>query len=137
MGGYSRAAQTMNFAWQIARKIDRLDMGDYSTRGRLDKLVVIFGMVRAINPVEEDKDEKSRKADEGDKFRSIAGIIEILAARRKRLRTPESRLKISDSDLSEGNEIEDELDGFWDDLSEVIYRCKITDNVRPPEESAP
>lgn len=127
----------MNFAWQVARKIDRLDMGDYSTRGRLDKLVVIFGLVRAINPVEDEKDEAKRKDDEGDSFRSISDIITHIAGRRKRLRTPESRLKITDSDLNEGGEIENDLDGFWDDLSEVIFRCKITDNVRPPEETAP
>lgn len=133
-----KAFQPMNFAWQIARKIDRLDMGEYSTKERLNSLVVIFSLVRAINPKESDKDENEMRIDEGDKFRSINEIIEHMSARRKKLRTPENKMKMNDSDMSQlDNAIEDELDGFWDDLSEVIFRCKITDNVRPPEEAAP
>ena len=135
---FGKGFQPMNYAWQIARKIDRLDMGEYSTKSRLNNLVVIYGLVRAINPTEKTDDEESLQQEEGEKFRSIAEIIALIAERRSRLRKPENKMKMNDSDLSAtDNDIENELDGFWDDLAEVIYRCKITDNVRPPEESAP
>lgn len=138
MAAFGKAFQPMNFAWQVARKIDRMDMGEYSTKGRLNNLVVIFGLVRAINPKESESEETKIKDEEGEKFRSISDIIAQMAKRRETLRGPENKMKMNDSDLGQmDNNIENELDGFWDDLAEVIYRCKITDNVRPPEESAP
>jgi hypothetical protein len=138
MAAFGKGFQPMNFAWQIARKIDRLDMGEYTTRARLNNLVVIYGLVRAINPVEDPKDESTRKKDEGEKFRSVTDIISLMAERRKKLRDPENKMKMNDSDLGQiDSNIENELDGFWDDLAEVIFRCKITDSVRPQEETAP
>jgi len=135
---FGKSFQPMNFAWEIARKIDRLDIDEYTTRGRMNRLVVLYGLVRAINPKEKPDDEEELRREEGGKFRAIPDIIQEMAARRRRLRHPEIKMKMDDDDLSRtDNDIENDLDGFWDDLAEVIYRCRIIENVRAPEESAP
>ncbi len=133
-----KSQQPMDFKWQIARKIDRLDMGEYSTESRFNRLVVIFGLVRAINPKESQDDEKSQQDEAGEKFRSIETILGVMDRTVKQLRTPEEKLKMKDDTLGMmETETENKLDGFWYDLSEVIFRCKITDNVRISEEAAP
>lgn len=124
----------MDFKWQIARKIDRLDMGEYSTESRFNRLVVIFGLVRAINPKESQDEEKTQMSEAGDQFRSIETIIGVMDKTVKQLRTPEDKIKMKDETLGlMETEIENKLDGFWYDLSEVIFRCKITDSVRASE----
>ncbi len=133
-----KSQQPMDFKWQIARKIDRLDMGEYSTESRFNRLVVIFGLVRAINPKESQDDEKSQQDEAGEKFRSIETILGVMDQTVKQLRTPEEKLKMKDDTLGMmETETENKLDGFWYDLAEVIFRCKITDNVRISEEAAP
>lgn len=133
-----KSQQPMDFKWQIARKIDRLDIGEYSIDSRFNRLVVIFGLVRAINPKETPDDEKSQRDEARDQFRSIETIIGLMNQTVKQLRTPEEKLKMKDESLGMmETDIENKLDGFWYDLSEVIFRCKITDNVRVSEEAAP
>jgi hypothetical protein len=135
---YGKAQQPMDFKWQIARKIDRLDMGDYTTISRFNRLVVIYGLVRAINPKESKEEETAQQEESGDKYRSIADIITDIDMLVKKLRTPEEKIKMSDEGLgSMDSDIESQLDGFWYDLAEIIFRCKITDNVRVSEEAAP
>jgi hypothetical protein len=51
----------MDEEWQIARKVDRLDMGTYDTRERFNRLVVIFGLVRSIDPEDVDEDGEKKK----------------------------------------------------------------------------
>jgi hypothetical protein len=135
---YGKAQQPMDFKWQIALKIDRLDMGDYNTQSRFNRLVVIYGLVRAINPKESEQEEKIQQEEAGDLYRSIADINDQLDKLVKDLRTPSEKLKMADEGLGLMNtDIESRLDGFWYDLAEIIHRCKITDNVRVTEESAP
>ncbi len=135
---YGKAQQPMDFAWQIARKIDRLDMGDYNTQSRFNRLVVIYGLVRAINPKESTEEEKTQLEEAGGTFRSISQIIDAIDDLVKKLRTPEEKLKMSDEGIgSVTADTESRLDGFWYDLAEVINRCHITDKVRATEEAAP
>ena len=135
---YGKAQQPMDFKWQIARKIDRLDMGDYTTESRFNRLVVIYGLVRAINPKESKEEEKTQQEEAGETFRSISSIIDKVDDLVKTLRTPAEKLKRTEDGLGLVNtDTESKLDGMWYDLAEIIHRCKITDNVRVSEEAAP
>jgi hypothetical protein len=137
MAGYGKTQQ-MDFKWQIARKIDRLDMGDYNTNSRFNRLVVIYGLVAAIFPKESEEEENAHRSDYGELFRPVPEIMKAMDDSIKDLRSPESKLKMMDESLSPAETtIESKLDKIWFDLSEVIYRCKITDNVRVSEEAAP
>ena len=128
----------MDFKWQVARKIDRLDMGEYSTNSRFNRLVVIFGLVRAIDPKESSDEETKQQEENGNTFRAIPGLIATMNERINALRTPSNKLKMSDESFNTPDtDIESQLDAFWYELAEVIYRCKITDNVRVSEEPAP
>ena len=90
MASYGKA-QPMDFKWQIARKIDRLDMGDYNTNSRFNRLVVIYGLVSAIFPKEsEDEEEKSRN-EYGDLFRTIPVIMKEVDDSIKELCTPDAK----------------------------------------------
>jgi hypothetical protein len=136
---YGKAQQPMDFKWQIARKIDRLDMGEYSTSSRFNRLIVIYGLVRAINPKENADDETVRIDEDGDQFRAVnPDILDSLDNSIKSLRNPEDKLKMEDESMSLGEtDIETKLDAIWYELAEVVFRCKITDNVRVTEEAAP
>jgi len=135
---YGKAQQPMDFKWQVARKIDRLDMGEYSTNSRFNRLVVIFGLVRAIDPKESSDEETKQQEENGNTFRAIPGLIATMNERINALRTPSNKLKMSDESFNTPDtDIESQLDAFWYELAEVIYRCKITDNVRVSEEPAP
>lgn len=131
---YSKSSQLMNFPWLIARKLDRLDMGEYSTSSQFHRLDDIYGLVRGINPKETEQEVKDQQEEAGDKFRSIADIMDGLNAVIKSLRTQDAQLRMKDKDISAiETEIEGRLGGLAYDLKEVIYRCKITDSVRAPE----
>lgn len=135
---YGKTQQQMDFKWQIARKIDRLDMGEYSTNSRFDRLIVIYGLVRAINPKEKEEEENIRRIEDEDLFRAIPEIIKSIESRVKKLRNPNAKLKMSDESFDLGEtDIENTLDGLWYEIAEIVSRCKLTDNVRVSEESAP
>ena len=137
MAAYGKTQQ-MDFKWQIARKIDRLDMGDYNTNARFNRLVVIYGLVSAIFPKESEDEETKCRTEYGELFRTIPVIMKEMDDSIKALRTPDAKLKMEDPSFSPSETtIESNLDKLWFDLSEVIYRCKITDNVRVSEEAAP
>ena len=55
----------MDFKWQISRKIDRLDLGSFAAIEFFYRTAIIFGLVRAMDPKE--KDREGAAAAEGER----------------------------------------------------------------------
>jgi hypothetical protein len=131
--------QQMNFPWLIARLLDRMGMGEYSSARRFNELTWLFGYVRAINPKESEDEEKTGQEEDKEKFRAIPVILQDCGVLIKKIvKDPEMKLKMKDESIG-GLDVGIDADlmtlGF--DLQEIIFRCKITDNVRVTEEAVP
>jgi hypothetical protein len=138
MVSYGKGQQQMNTAWLIARKWDRIDMGEYSLLAMFRKLEVLFWAHRALNPSETREEEDKRRDDEGDTFRTIPELIISIDNRIKSLKTPDANIKMIDDSLNFGETtIENQLSGIGSELWEITVRCKLIDNVRVSEEAAP
>jgi|GEM_PF-4940712 hypothetical protein len=134
MAGYGRNDQVMDEEWHIARKVDRLDMGGPDVVSRFNRLVIIFGLVRAIWPKDQNEDEEKER--QGDTFVPIEEVIKRIDAAIKQLRSPKDAQRLRDIDL--GEEIEDlesAVDGIWYDIAEVIRRGGLMKKVRVQEEA--
>lgn len=135
MASYS-SQQVMDEEWQIARKVDRLDMGTYDVNERFNRLVVIFGLQRAIDPKDADEEEEKAKALAANKpFRSIDAILAAINEAIRNQRNPEQALKMKDKETGYlYANIDEACDGIWYDISEVNRRCKIMSKVKASEE---
>lgn len=131
--------QQMNFPWLIARLLDRMGMGEYSTARRFNELTWLFGYVRAINPKESEDEEKTGREEDEEKFRTIPEILHDCGEKIKKIGAdPETKLKMKDESIGGLDVgIDTILITVGFDLQEIIFRCKITDNVRVTEEAVP
>lgn len=137
MAGY-KGSQPMNTAWLIARKWDRIDMGEYSPLAMFRKLEVIYWAVRAVDPAEPEDDEKKQSDKGGEDFKTIPELMESIHARIMTLRTPDSKIMMTDESLSFGNiTVENQIGNIGAELWEITVRCKLIDTVRVTEEAAP
>lgn len=137
MPGY-KGSQPMNTAWLIARKWDRIDMGEYSPVSMFRKLEVLYWAHRAINPRESQNEEDERKEDEGGSFRSIPDLMQSIHDRINFLRSSDSKMKMTDDTLSlADSSIETQINDMGAELWEITVRCKLIDNVRTYSEDAP
>jgi hypothetical protein len=137
MPGY-KGSQPMNTAWLIARKWDRIDMGEYSPVSMFRKLEVLYWAHRAINPRESQDEEDKRKEDEGGSFRSIPDLMQSIHDRINFLRSSDSKMKMTDDTLSlADSSIETQINDMGAELWEITVRCKLIDNVRTYSEDAP
>jgi hypothetical protein len=133
MAGYGRNDQVMDEEWHIARKVDRLDMGGPDMPSRFNRLVIIFGLVRAIWP--KDQNEEEEKERQGDKFVPIEAVLQRIDETIKGLRSPKDAQRLRDIGLDEEIEdLESTVDGIWYDLAEVIRRGGLMKKVRAQEE---
>ena len=133
MPGY-KVSQPMNTAWLIARKWDRIDIGEYSSLAMFRKLEVIYWAVRAVDPLESEDDESKQREKGGDSFKTIPELLESVHARIMTLRTPDSKIKMTDESLSFGDiTAENQIGNIGAELWEITVRCKLIDNVRASE----
>lgn len=126
MAAYSAKSQNMDFKWQLARKIDRLDLGTFAALDFYYRIVIIFGLVRAIDPVEkEDPDAKP------DPHGTIPELIEKVNNRINELQQYDTTaLLMGKTQLPEVQAFQRKTLSCWYEIAEIIYRCKLTDNVR-------
>ena len=126
MAGYSAKAQNMDFKWQLARKIDRLDLGTFAALDFYYRIVIIYGLVRAIDP--EEKADPDKKPVPGT---TIPDLIQKLDQRINDLqRFDTTALLMGKTQLPEVQEFQRKTLSCWYEIAEIIYRCKLTDNVR-------
>lgn len=138
MGAYGKSSQPMNTAWLIARKMDRMDIGEYSPVAMFRKLEAWYWGVRALNPSETQDDEDARRKECGETFKTIPELLESVNTRITFLHTPDSKLRMHEDSLNLADvDIENQIAGIGSELWEITVRCKLIDNVRVTEEAAP
>lgn len=122
---YSKSQQTMDSKWQIARKVDRLDLGNFAALDFYYRNAIIFGIVRAIDPVESEtaSDKKPEKTID-QLITSVNGRINDLQG------FDTTALLMGKMNLPEVTEFQRKTISVWYELYEIIHRCKLTDNVR-------
>lgn len=125
--GSKSSQQNMDFKWQLARKIDRLDLGTFAALDFYYRNVIIFGLVRAIDPPEpEMPDNESKKP--------VKTIQEVLDSIDNRINDMQdfdtTALLMGKANLPEVKGFQKKSVSCWFELAEVIYRCKLTDSVR-------
>jgi len=126
MAGYSAKAQNMDFKWQLARKIDRLDLGTFAALDFYYRIVIIYGLVRAIDP--EEKADPDKKPVAGT---TIPDLIQKVDQRINDLqRFDTTALLMGKTQLPEVQAFQRKTLSCWYEIAEIIYRCKLTDNVR-------
>lgn len=125
--------QAMDFKWQIARKIDRLDIGSFAALEFFYRTAIIFGLVRAMDPIEVDQPDPLP-----EDFRSIEDLILSIDERIKELLAFDTTaIQQGKLQLDEVKRFQEKTMAVYYELDEVIYRCKLTDNVRVQEAEAP
>jgi hypothetical protein len=130
MVGY-KGSQPMNTAWLIARRWDRLGIGNSSPVSLFRELQILYWAHRAVNPRETDAEENKRKEDEGDSFRSISDLMSSIRGRIEFLRSIDSKMKMTDDSLAlADSSIEIQINDMGAELWEITVRCKLIDNVR-------
>ena len=125
-GGSSQ--QVMDFRWQIARKIDRLDLGDFAAIPFFFRNAIIFGAVRAIDPEEtRDFEKVPMKKDE----RTIDQLMESIDTRiNNLLRYDTTAILMGKTQLEEVQEFQIKTMSAYYEIMEVTHQCKLTDLVR-------
>jgi len=127
--------QNMDFKWQVARKIDRLDLGTFAALEFFYRNAIIFGLVRAIDPEEPGTDQDS---DQARTRIPIPQLITSIDARIKDLLEYDTTaILLGKTNLAEVRDFQRKTMSAYYELDEVIFRCKITDNVRTQEAEAP
>lgn len=124
--GYGAKQQNMDFKWQIARKVDRLDLGSFAALEFYYRNVILFGIVRAMDPEDAGKPEGEEK-----ELVSIESLMTSIDTRIKELSNFDTTaLLLGKTNLPEVQKFQSKTLMIWYELAEVIYRCKLTDNVR-------
>lgn len=126
MGYSSGKQQNMDFKWQLARKIDRLDLGTFAALDFYYRVVIIFGLVRAIDPVE--KIDPEAKPDPDGTIPELMTKLDLRINDLQRYDT--TALIMGKTQLPEVQDFQRKTLSCWYELAEIIYRCKLTDNVR-------
>lgn len=127
---YSSAAQNMDSRWQLARKVDRLDLGSFAAIDFFYRNAIIFGIVRAIDPEEKEDPEKPKPA------KTINQLITSVDQRITDLNHYDTTaLLMGKMSLPEVKQFQMKTMSCWYENYEIIHRCKLTDNVRAVGES--
>lgn len=128
MAGYGAAKnQNMDYKWQLARKIDRLDLGTFAALDFYYRIVIIYGLVRAIDPEETLKDP-DKKPEPGSTIPELIAKVDQRINDLQRFDT--TALLMGKTQLPEVQEFQKKTLSCWYEIAEIIYRCKLTDNVR-------
>lgn len=129
--------QNMDFKWQIARKIDRLDLGDFAAVPFFYRQAILFGLVRAIDPSEKESEENET----GGKKKPGKTIDQLMTSIDERITAlmdyDTTAILLGRGNLPEVKDFQRKTMSVWYENSEVIRRCGLTDNVRMMEEAAP
>ena len=121
---YSSKSQNMDYKWQLARKIDRLDLGTFAALDFYYRIVILFGLVRAMDPEEKDDPEVKQE-------KTVPQLIVSVDTRINELQSYDTTaLIMGKSQLPEVQEFQRKTLSCWYEIAEIIYRCKLTDNVR-------
>lgn len=128
MAGYGSAKnQNMDYKWQLARKIDRLDLGTFAALDFYYRIVIIYGLVRAIDP-EETLKEPDKKPEPGQTIPDLIAKVDQRINDLQKFDT--TALLMGKTQLPEVQEFQKKTLSCWYEIAEIIYRCKLTDNVR-------
>jgi hypothetical protein len=120
--------QNMDTKWQIARKLDRLDLGNFAAVEFFFRVAIIFGMVRGINP-DDTRDYKEDPLRENEK--SIEDLITDVDKRIKELLEYDTTaLLMGKMHLEEARKFQSKTMSAYFEMVEIIIRCKLTDNVK-------
>jgi len=123
----SKSQQNMDFKWQLARKIDRLDLGTFAALDFYYRNVIIHGLVRAIDPPEPEKPDEEKK----NQDRPIREVMNSIDNRINAMQNFDTTaLLMGKSNLPEVQDFQKKTVSCWYEIAEVIYRCKLTDSVR-------
>lgn len=128
---YNGGAQNMDSRWQLARKVDRLDLGSFAALDFFYRNAIIFGIVRAIDPEEEKTDP-----DKPQPAKTINQLISSVDQRIMDLNGYDTTaLIMGKMSLPEVKQFQIKTMACWYENYEIIHRCKLTDNVRAIGES--
>lgn len=123
----SKSQQNMDFKWQLARKIDRLDLGTFAALDFYYRNVIIHGLVRAIDPSEPEKPDEEKK----NQDRPIREVMDSIDNRINTMQNFDTTaLLMGKSNLPEVQDFQKKTVSCWYEIAEVIYRCKLTDSVK-------
>ena len=123
----SKSQQNMDFKWQLARKIDRLDLGTFAALDFYYRNVIIHGLVRAIDPPEPEKPDDEKK----NQDRPIREMMDSIDNRINAMQGFDTTaLLMGKSNLPEVQDFQKKTVSCWYEIAEVIYRCKLTDSVK-------
>jgi len=132
MAGYGKAGQPMNFPWQIARKIDRLDLGQFAATEFFYRNAILYGLIRAVDPK-----EKPEETDE-QPGQSIQELITSVDTRIKNLLEYDTTaILMGQSNLPEVKKFQTGTMTAWYEIAEITHRCGLTDQVLFQEREAP
>ncbi|RPJ04311.1 MAG: hypothetical protein EHM36_10940 [Deltaproteobacteria bacterium] len=124
---YSKTQQNMDLKWQIARKLDRLDLGTFAATEFFYRVAIIYGLVRAIDPEEKRNEDDPASKDE----KTIPQLMGSVDARIKvLLATDTTALILGKLHLEEAREFQNKTMSAYYELIEIIARCKLIENVR-------
>ena len=123
MVSYGKSQQVMDSRWQLARKIDRIDMGGFTPLDFFYHNAVIFGIIRAIDP-DEDENKKPES-------KTIDQLIQSVDTRIAELQEYDTTaLLMGKMALPEVKTFQAKTMSCWYENYEIVHRCKLTDNVR-------
>jgi len=125
---YGKSNQTMDLKWQMARKVDRLDLGSFAATEFFYRTAIIFGLVRAVDPKENrNYDDQPLQNDE----KSIDDLILSVDGRIKELlETDTTALLMGKVHLKEAQDFQIKTISAYYDMVEIMSRCKLIDTVR-------
>lgn len=124
---YSKTQQNMDLKWQIARKLDRLDLGTFAATEFFYRVSIIYGLVRAIDP--EEKRNNDEPLPDGEKTVSQL-VVSVDEHIKELLRTDTTALLLGKLHLEEAREFQIKTMSAYYELVEIIARCKLIETVR-------
>lgn len=131
MAGYGKSYQNMDFKWQLARKIDRLDLGSFAALEFYYRNAIIFGIIRAMDPEEDAAKVPAADPDQKKPGKSITDLITSIDSRIDALQNHDTTaLLMGKMQLAEVKEFQRKTISCWYEIAEVVQRCKLTDQVR-------
>lgn len=127
---WSKSQQAMDSKWQIARKVDRIDLGSFAALEFYYRNAILFGIIRAMDPKEDETTDDGRK--------TIDQLIKSVDDRINELQTFDTTaLMMGKMQLPEVQTFQKKTLSCWYENYEIIQRCKLVDNVMYQEREAP
>lgn len=124
----SKQQQSMDLKWQIARKLDRLDLGTFAAIEFFFRTAIIFGLVRALDP-QEKRDYETEPLGKNEKTIDDC-MVSVDARIKELLETDTTALLMGKLHLEEAREFQSKTMSAYYELIEIIARCKLVDTVR-------